>query len=999
MAQYWQSLWMSKKPTSYLDVIQQKEQTQQPVKPKFNLFDFSSVKTQQNTQTPQLNFWQPVSQRNVTNFSDYKKTIPQTPQPATQKSSGFSLIPTANADFWQDYIWELEYDIKNGATTDDILKAYPEIKGNIQLVNELIYDIQNWATLDEVKQAYPELWQTQPTQEQWFLESLKYKPYTPEQISDSATTWEALTKYWKNVAWWLYNILPWVAQIATWVVWWIWEDIKQNVWNTFWLISDEDMAKYNKAKWEKTWALIKWIVKDYSTKYWSAEWFKNAVMTDPTAIIWDALSIIWVWIAWKSKLTNIQKSALETQKANIINEVKKAATLEEKSALIKQWIEASKQIVDKTKTINNLKQAQDVVNKYNPYIQVPAVAWKTALWLIKAPWEILTKWGKQILKTPTLIKKWVETTADVIDTWVEKAATKILGSSDWTKELFKATSPSYNTLSKNKDITKIVNNAKKADEAIVKYWFKPTNTSERVSAYNQTMKNLWNDIEKTRGWVSTKFDASDIAKTIDDEVSKLSVWWVINPAIQKDITALQKQAEYFRKIWKIDIPTLWNQRTLINAITDWGQTTEFWNTFSNVMKKVWWKIREIEDDIITTAWKWKVWDKLQEYWALRNIYDDIVKQDIKALRAKWMAIDESFWRIAWISEALWWVAQLFTNPKQALPTMLSWWAKLLLWKTAWKLKDTDFLIKTWYDKLSKTLKSNLKKNVNNVDNNIITPIKYSEKSAKVSWQTKIKPSILSDREKSLLKPNQSKNVLNKPNKITSETWWEVLKKKSIISKILPSNFKEKAQDLVDKVAEKTWAKTNLLPTNSKQVSKVSDDLISEARKYKSFDEFIESVFSKRAEKQRGWAAPSWKWETLKERMAYDWDVTLREELTKHIKQPDDYFHWYLWPKKYWNDSKTITAIKKWMEDWEITIYRAVPKNVNSWRDWDWVYFVKDKAITHWDIALDWKYNILEKKVSIDDVFWDWNDINEWWYDSWLEKSQLKQIYEQSKKTK
>jgi len=263
----------------------------------------------------------------------------------------------------------------------------------------------------------------------------------------------------------------------------------------------------------------------------------------------------------------------------------------------------------------------------------------------------------------------------------------------------------------------------------------------------------------------------------------------------------------------------------------------------------------------------------------------------------------------------------------------------------------------------------------------------------------------------ILKPNQPTNVSNKTIKKTSETWWEVLKKPAenlqkkeqsvIIKKPLTDNKTKMSEPIIKKrrVAEKTWAKMNLMPTNSKQVSKVSDDLISEARKFKSADEFIESVFSKRAEKQRGWSAPSWKWETLKERMAYDWDVTLREELTKHIKQPDDYFHWYLWPKKYWNDSKTITAIKKWMEDWEITIYRAVPKNVNSWRDWDWVYFVKDKAITHWDIALDWKYNILEKKVSIDDVFWDWNDINEWWYDSWLEKSQLKQIYEQAQKSK
>jgi hypothetical protein len=41
---------MSKKPTSYLDVMRE----EQPKK--VNLFDFSSVKTPEPTQTPQMNF-------------------------------------------------------------------------------------------------------------------------------------------------------------------------------------------------------------------------------------------------------------------------------------------------------------------------------------------------------------------------------------------------------------------------------------------------------------------------------------------------------------------------------------------------------------------------------------------------------------------------------------------------------------------------------------------------------------------------------------------------------------------------------------------------------------------------------------------------------------------------------------------------------------------------------------------------------------------------------
>ena len=106
---------------------------------------------------------------------------------------------------------------------------------------------------------------------------------------------------------------------------------------------------------------------------------------------------------------------------------------------------------------------------------------------------------------------------------MEKIAGKVLGSSDGSKELFKATSPSYNTLSKSKDIKNIVSKAKLADEAVVEYGFKPINTTERVAAYKDTMKKVWSEVEKVRGKVSTKFDAKKLADTVDEEIAKLSV--------------------------------------------------------------------------------------------------------------------------------------------------------------------------------------------------------------------------------------------------------------------------------------------------------------------------------------------------------------------------------------------------------------------------------------------------------------------------------------------
>jgi len=308
------------------------------------------------------------------------------------------------------------------------------------------------------------------------------------------------------------------------------------------------------------------------------------------------------------------------------------------------------------------------------------------------------KVGTQIGKTPQLIGKGMDRVSDAIETGVEKSAGKILWSSDGTKELFKATSPSYNTLSKSKDIRGMQTKAKLADDSIIKKWFTPKNTSERVEAYNNTMKSYWADAEVARGWAKTKYNTSEIADIIDGEINKISVKWVVNPALKSDVEALMKQSEYFRWLGVIDVPTLWNQRALINSITDWGASTQFGNTFSSTMKKVAGKIRETEDALIWTMGG----DAIKRYGALRSMYDDIVKQDIKVSRAKWLGIEESFARITGLSETIGWVAQIVMNPKQALPTIASGLSKVFLWKVAGKLKDTDYLIKTGYEKLLKS---------------------------------------------------------------------------------------------------------------------------------------------------------------------------------------------------------------------------------------------------------------------------------------------------------
>lgn len=338
---------------------------------------------------------------------------------------------------------------------------------------------------------------------------------------------------------------------------------------------------------------------------------------------------------------------------------------------------------------------------------------------------------KAASKVPSNVMKWLDKANDIIDTWVEKSAGKIIWSSDWSKELFKATSPSYNTLSKSKDIKNLQTKARNADIAVLEKWYKPTTTTERVAAYEWAMKSYWNDVEKARWWTKETYNPKEVADIIDNEVANMKVNGKINPAITADADALMKQADYFRNMWNIDVPTLGKQRAILNANTQWWPASQYGDTFNSVMKKALAKIREVEDGIISKGGS----DAIKKYWSIRQFYDDVLKQDIKASRAKWMWVEESFSRISGIPDIIGWVVQMTTNPRQWAANIASGASKVLLWKVAWKLKDPDYLIRTGYEKLL-----NSTKNGNNpwnppTGNTHVNPIP----TPKAKWKVKSKP--------------------------------------------------------------------------------------------------------------------------------------------------------------------------------------------------------------------------------------------------------------------
>lgn len=130
-------------------------------------------------------------------------------------------------------------------------------------------------------------------------------------------------------------------------------------------------------------------------------------------------------------------------------------------------------------------------------------------------------------------------------------------------------------------------------------------------------------------------------------------------------------------------------------------------------------------------------------------------------------------------------------------------------------------------------------------------------------------------------------------------------------------------------------------------------------------------------------APKPKNMALLERLEEGYAVNLKEVLSGFSPQPADYFstdgaRLYGYNTK--EGLESLDAINKIKDGAKkITIYRAVPKNINIINDGDWVTFSKEYAKNHGEKVLDGNYKIIEKSVSPDEVWWDGNDINEWGY--------------------
>jgi len=407
--------------------------SQEPiVKPKVNLFDFS----QKSTQEPNaLQFIQSIPQKQVI-------------QQPTQKESGFSIIPKVSAGDSSSYINELQYDIKNWATKEEIQKAYPELKSNTKLIDELHYDISNWATVDEINNAYPELsWATQIIQQpkkwksfiEWFSPIWQVKEHVPWALEK---TKEIFTGWLKRV-WEAWNILKkdkfalweaWLTAIAgiwqsvlspiTWTIWEVWESVieqipqwfKDYIWTKVaptiedvktWYDSQSDMQKKNlKGLWLSVETLSNFV------------WWKVA----SPAIQKTWTKIIKIWKQWAKQTWKVVNQVWKSIKSTVTPTLRATEDISANILQPYKWMTAN--LDDANKWLQRVvketwfNKKEDFAWLYNKALETKTKYWKILeTQLDNVPWVSNSKTANNALIQLEDIYKW---TVSQKNQWVLK---------------------------------------------------------------------------------------------------------------------------------------------------------------------------------------------------------------------------------------------------------------------------------------------------------------------------------------------------------------------------------------------------------------------------------------------------------------------------------------------------------------------------------------------------------------------------------------------------
>lgn len=402
-------------------------------------------------------------------------------------------------------------------------------------------------------------------------------------------------------------------------------------------------------------------------RYGSIEGLKQTMTEDPVGLASDVLTLVqwWAWLAWK--WAKIAWYADEASRLGQISDIAWWAADLWLSTVIPKGLQKATQFGDN-------------------------------LWQQGALWGV----GQKVIQG---LVGWTQPLQTAKDTYwvikeakpVETIARKILWATDEQSKLFKAQEARTGQLNKSIDWKNLRKQSDMANEEIVRYWYKPTDTATRAEAHANTMQKIWDNEIKARIGNEFDIDLNSVADKIDDFIAKQEDAGLVKNKAQ--LKELQSQAEQFRKMGTVDWAKWEFIKEMINAQINNRWDASIWDVYKNGMKEATRQLWSILDEAFSRI-PWEFSDAKKRFWALKATYADVVKADIKAQKAKWAWLTETFSRIEWFGDILAGVWSMFWW-KNPLPQLASWLWKLAVWKILQKIKDKDFLIQEWFEWLSK----------------------------------------------------------------------------------------------------------------------------------------------------------------------------------------------------------------------------------------------------------------------------------------------------------
>ena len=631
-------------------------------------------------------------------------------------------------------------------------------------------------------------------------------------------------------------------------------------------------------------------------RYGSIEWLKKTMTEDPVGLASDALTLVqwwaniasrWAKISWMQWLANKQFS-VRGNKLWTLSDISKTAWWAADlwlSTIIPQWLQKATQFWDQI----------------------------GQRWLLWAVWNTVIKWLVEPTQPLQMAKDIYRKVQEIKP--IETIARKILWATDEQSKLFKAQEARTGQLNKSIDWKNLRKQSDMANEEIVRYWYKPTDTATRAEAHANTMQKIWDNEIKARIGNEFDIDLNNVADKIDEFVAKQADAGLVKNKAQ--LAELQAQSKAFREMWTVDWAKWEFIKEMINAqINNWGDSS-IWDVYKNGMKEATRQLWDNLDDAFSRI-PWEFADAKKRFWALKATYADVVKADIKAQKAKWAWLTETFSRIEWFGDILAGVWSMFWW-KNPLPQLASWLWKLAVWKVLQKIKDKDFLIQEWFEWLSKKAGK-------------VAPV------IKASTNRKAPPLI----EWSMEFQTPTARIGNtQPRWVEiKETGMENVKQPTPLVKSIAGNTEKKLNTpLVQSTKE-----TQKLPVAKKaplvkaRESVTNEWLLTEARKYKTSDEYLDSKKSKPLSEQEYINKMKEKWasnEAIEKRREFASDKSIWERFASEDTPYD------------------IVAVSK-LKDWELPMTK-----INNWWSVDDVYEV-DSVLWVWK---DWRKKVTLKQVQ------------------------------------